>query len=73
MSRNTVNWRHKKSVADRLNTSAAAVEVDCTIHTVQAAVWMAITFLLSEIQFTEKEKYGFRDQEIYVSISEKYR
>ena len=43
MSRNTVNWRHKKSVADRLDTSAAAVEAECTIHTVQAAVWMAIT------------------------------
>ena len=64
MSRNTVNWRHKKSVADRLDTSAAAA-VGCTLHRVQAAVWMAIkptAFLPCEIQFTEKEKYGFQDQ-----------
>ena len=31
------------------------------------------TFLLSEIKFTEKEKYVFQDQEIYVLLSEKYK
>ena len=58
-------------IRNQLQTVWTRQQQQCTLHRVQAAVWMAIppnTFLPSEIQFSEKEKYGFQDQEIYIYV-----